>query len=139
MPNSWVCLDAGVIVRVVAFPDDAVVQTCWREWIAAQRQIIAPTLILYEVTNVLYQYQKHSMLTEQAATAALDTVLALPIILFGDAELHRAAVGVARRYSLAATCDAHYVALAERYGAELWTTDHKLVNRCQQDWIRLAR
>jgi predicted nucleic acid-binding protein len=123
----------------VAFPADAAIQARWREWIAAQRQIIAPTLLLYEVTNALHQYQKHSMLTEQAVTTAVETALALPVKLFGDTELHRAAVEVAKRYSMAATYDAHYVALAERYGAELWTTDQKLANRCQQDWIKLAQ
>lgn len=28
-------------------------------------------------------------------------------------------------------------ALAELYGAEMWTADRRLVDRCQQDWVKL--
>ena len=138
MRSSWVCLDAGVLVRVVAFPDYTAAQTLWQQWIREERQVIAPDLLLYEVTNALYQYQKRGMMTAQAVSASLGAALVLPIKLFGDAQLHRAALDIARRYALSATYDAHYVALAERYDAELWTTDQRLVNRCQKNWIKLV-
>ena len=138
MRSSSVCVDANIVVRVVAFPNHAAIQTLWQRWIRQEQQIIAPALIFYEVTNALYQYQRQGMLTEEAVTIALNAVLALPIQIHGDAELHGKALDIARRYGLSATYDAHYVALAEHFGGELWTTDQRLVNHCQQDWVKLV-
>jgi predicted nucleic acid-binding protein len=90
---------------------------------------VAPALLNYEVANALYRYEKAGELTQEEVQQALDTVLALPIQLIGDHALHVEAVLLARRAGLPATYDAHYLALAERLGAEFWTADRKLVRQ----------
>lgn len=138
MPTSPICIDAGIVVRLVLFPNDGAVQSLWKTWIGGRQKIIAPALLYYEVVDVLYQYQKQGELTAEMATTAVSVALALPVEIHSDSDLHGASLDVARRYGLPATYDAHYVALAQSYGAVLWTTDQRLVNRCQQDWVRLV-
>ena len=66
--------------------------------------------------------------------------LSLPIELRTDADLHVRATDLAARFGLPAAYDAHYLALAERLGAPLWTTDRRLVNSVQAalPWVQLA-
>jgi hypothetical protein len=44
-----------------------------------------------------------------------------------------------RPLSLPAAYDAHYLALAERVGAEFWTTDRRLANKVREalPWVHL--
>ena len=49
---------------------------------------------------------------------------------------------IAATYHLPATYDAHYLALAEHLGVELWTADTRLVNALlpfKLDWVKLAQ
>jgi predicted nucleic acid-binding protein len=72
--------------------------------------------------------------------AALAEAIALPIDYHGDAELHRQALVLAGRFTLPAAHDAHYLALAERFSIDFWTTDRKLVNAVSATlpWVRLV-
>jgi len=53
--------------------------------------------------------------------------------------LHRRALQLAEALSLPAAYDAHYLALAERVGAEFWTTDRRLANKVREalPWVHL--
>lgn len=64
----------------------------------------------------------------------------MPITLYGDRDLHRRALSLAKQLSLPAAYDAHYLALAERLNAELWTADRCLAERAQptMPWVNLA-
>jgi predicted nucleic acid-binding protein len=95
---------------------------------------------LYEVVNALYRSAKAGLLTYQAAGRAFRTVLLMPIKLHGDPELHRQALQGAMAHELSAAYDAHYLALAERLGVELWTADAKLVRAVEGRlaWVRLV-
>lgn len=127
---SPLCVDASVVVRLlVDTPESERVQGLWEAWQSSGRTLVAPTLLHYEVANALYRYEKAGELTEEEVQQALDTVLGLPVRLTGDNSLHVEAVLLARRAGLTATYDAHYLALAERLGAEFWTADRKLVER----------
>ena len=65
MPNSWICVDANLVTRLVLAPDDQPVQQLWQQWQLDKRQLAAPTLLRYEVTNALYRYQKQGLLSEE--------------------------------------------------------------------------
>lgn len=45
-----------------------------------------------------------------------------------DAALSDTATDIAQRTNRPATYDAHYIALAQREGCELWTADERLYN-----------
>lgn len=139
--SSIVCVDANIVVRIV-LPANKSVQTLLKKWNSQNTRLVAPTLHFYEVANSLYQYEKHGQLSREVVHDALDVALALPIELIGDADLHRRAISLASTYRLPAAYDAHYLALAERLNAELWTTDERLVNAVKSGkltWVKLAQ
>ncbi len=69
----------------------------------------------------------------------MSSALALPIQLVEDPELHLHAAQIARDCGLAAAYDSHYLALAERYDVELWTTDQRFHNQIKQHGIDRVR
>jgi predicted nucleic acid-binding protein len=140
MRSSWLCVDANLVIRLVAEPADATVREQWEQWDADRRQLAAPTLLYYEVTNALYRYQSAGLLSASAVQLALKAALALPIHLYGDSEIHGRAVRLAERLSLPAAYDAHYLALAEWLGGEFWTADRRLFESVRRDlpWVHVV-
>lgn len=136
--SSWVCVDASVVVCLVTGGDGAEeIARLWAEWSQAGKHIGAPALLAYEVTNALWRYVHAGELATDEAQAALDAALGLGIVLHTDAGLHRRAMDLAGQAGLSATYDAHYIALAEAFDAELWTTDARLVKRMDGRAVQL--
>jgi predicted nucleic acid-binding protein len=144
MTNStvhWVCVDASFVVPLVTRPHvNSPFPRLWSEWHAAGLRTAAPTLLCYEVTNALHRYVVHGTLLPDEAAAALEVALELGITWFGDAELHQRALQTAKEQGLPAVYDAHYLALAQRLGAELWTSDRRVCRAvgAALPWVRLA-
>lgn len=139
MDNSPLCIDANLVIRLVADPDDELVRSTWERWDAEHRRIAAPTLLFYEVANALYRYQRARMMSSSALRLALKAAQALPLRLYGEPELHTRALDLAERFSLPAAYDAHYLALADWLGAEFWTADLRLARVVQEElpWVRV--
>jgi hypothetical protein len=54
-----------------------------------------------------------------------------------DAGLHQRSIELAIKYALPATYDAHYLAVAEQFGAELWTADGKFYKKVASlAWVK---
>ncbi len=140
MRQSWVCVDASFILRMLLDPDAESYSEAWVAWERRSVQRAAPTLLYYELTNGIHRYVRAGVLSEATAGKALRTAQSLPVALVGDAELHSRALVLAGELGLTAAYDAHYVALAERLGAELWTADARLANgvRGRCDCVRLV-
>lgn len=140
MRNSWLCVDANLVIRLVADPKDQAVRRLWEQWDAERWQLAAPTLLYYEVTNVLYRYQKQGLMSASSVRLALKAALSLLPRLHGDADLHRRALDLAGLFSLPAAYDAHYVALAEWLGGEFWTADRRLAQTVEATlpWVHLV-
>jgi predicted nucleic acid-binding protein len=139
MPDLLICVDASIVVRLVTDPADDRLLMQWQKWLAEGARLAAPALLFFEVSNALYQYQRHGYLSTEAVEQALNATLALPIQLHVDPVLHVLAMRMARRFDLAATYDAHYLVLADHLGAELWTVDRRLAERVRPKlaWVRL--
>lgn len=90
-----------------------------------------------EVAGALHRYVVQGRLSPDEAEALLDMALRLDIELNSDSRLHRRAIQLASAFSLPAAYDAHYLALAERLGAEFWTADTRLVRAVQSHlpWV----
>jgi predicted nucleic acid-binding protein len=140
MPNSWICVDANLVTRLVLAPDDQPVQQLWQQWQLDKRQLAAPTLLRYEVTNALYRYQKQGLLSEEIVRIGLNAALTLPIQLHSETDLYRRALALAERFALPAAYDAHYLAVAEQLDAELWTADRRLARAVGSalSWVHLV-
>ncbi len=139
MHNSWLCIDANLVIHLVADPRDETVWRLWEQWDAEKRPLAAPTLLYYEVTSALYRYHKLGLMGTSSVRLALKAALSLPLHLHGDADLHQRALSLAERFSLPAAYDAHYLALAEWLGGEFWTADQRLAQAVQTalPWVHM--
>lgn len=139
MPSSLICVDASFLVRLVTSHEDDRPKLMLEAWLKQRLQLVAPTLLYYEVSNALYLYQRVGQLDREGVLKALSAALALPIQLHGGLELHRFALDSASKYGLKATYGAHYLALAETVGADLWTADRRFASAVQPvlPWVHL--
>ena len=134
MNISTVCVDANLVVRLFIDPQDSGIDELWREWQLAGTRFVAPALLLYEVVNTIQQYIRRGQ-------HALSKALSLPIEYVQDQKIHQHALELANRFSLWATYDTHYLATADRYQADFWTVDRKLVRIVQHQlpWVHLVK
>ena len=139
--NNWVCLDASLVVQfIVSAGRESPLLSQWEAWHQPGCVLVAPTLLYYEVSNALLRYVLHGDLSSEQATQAMEVALEINFSLYGDADLHHRAMGMALQFALPAVYDAHYLALAERLGAEMWTADRRL-HRVVADtltWVHLV-
>jgi predicted nucleic acid-binding protein len=123
------CIDANIVLRLLNAPEHPAVADLWAEFGAADVMLVAPTLLSYELANALYQQCRIGRLPAERASDLLDVAPRLPIAFHGDARLHVRALELAGEHNLSATYDAHYLALAERLRAPLWTSDRRLTDK----------
>lgn len=137
---SPICPDANLAVRQLVDEGDTPIHRLFAQWRSEGRELAAPTLFRYEVTNALHRLARADVMTDTKARELLKLAIDLPIRLYGDDDLHARALGIASRYSLPAAYDAHYLALAERLSAEFWTADRRLANavRSHLPWVHLV-
>ena len=110
-------------------------------WTNDEIVIQAQALLTYEVANALFQRVRKGEMTADRARQALEDVLFPELVLnfFEYAELSKRAIVLAQQYNLPATCDAHYLALAENEKCEYWTADSRLHNAVRDKllWVHL--
>ena len=135
-----VVIDAGVgVCSALDVPLSEATGRAWNEWRQVKAEIYAPQLWRYEVTSVIRKALALGDLEADEAQDGLDTALALEVALVAaDDELCRSAFRWAARLRQNAAYDGFYLALAERLGANFWTTDKRLVNATRQAGVAWA-
>ena len=128
MKNLPICVDANLVV-ILLTEEESSVHAYWQRWIDEQRTIICPALLTFEVTNALHQQWRHNLLTSATVEQLINILNKLPMQVQTHPQLHLRAALLARQLQLGASYDAHYVALAQLFGAELWTLDARLYRR----------
>jgi len=98
-------------------------------WKRAGLELLAPVLLEYEIVAILRKAVVAQWLTTDLAVEAVGQILTLNIrCLAPTAHLHERALRWADRLGLSIAYDAHYLALAEQEGIELWTADRRLAH-----------
>lgn len=138
--SSTICVDATIVTKLLVPSRSIDILQLWDDWRTTNTQFVAPQLIRYEITNVLYQMIRHKQIDYELAENAIGTMISLPIVLHHEEGLHEAALELAKRFGIKATYDAHYLALSDHLNCELWTTDKKFYNsvHCQLSWVHLV-
>ena len=124
--NGHVVVDASLAFKwLVSEIHTAEANDLGRLWNSQGTRIVAPYLMPVEVTNALHQRVTRGELTLEAATRRMETLLSSGLELHHTPGLHGRALELASALSQGAVYDAHYLALAEALGCELWTADEK--------------
>ena len=136
-----VVIDANLVTAVVLpLPYSVQAVHTLTKWKRAGVELVAPLLMEYEVTTVLRRAAVAGWLTNETAVEAMSMILALNIrFLPPTPGLHEQALRWADRLGHSKTYDAHYLALADQEGLELWTADRRLANGARQaaiSWVR---
>lgn len=127
MTQKVICVDANFVVFLFqADSENSPFIILWDEWQEKNNRIIAPTLFAYEITNVFYRMSVARQIFPEEAEKSLEEALNLGITFYGDKALHERALVLAKSLNLSAAYDSHYLALAERFKAEFYTSDKRL-------------
>jgi predicted nucleic acid-binding protein len=125
-----VIIDTSIVIKwVVEESDSAAAIALLIKWFNEETPIIGPTLLAYEVANVLHQRVRKGSITAGEAEQRIIYLLqnVLEIDETKDAAFNVRAMQLANLYGLSAVYDAHYLVLAERKGYEFWTADIRLL------------
>jgi predicted nucleic acid-binding protein len=120
-------VDAGVAVKLYfpeAHSDRAI--SLFANASTPGRFLLAPPLFFAELTNVIRKRMRTDRLTLVQATAILDSFLRQPVRIAEPSRLHHIALRLAAAHS-PGVYDAHYVALTQMLGYDLWVDDHRLL------------
>jgi predicted nucleic acid-binding protein len=132
MSSQIICIDPGPVVQLTAFPRNNAIKTLWDRWEKEDRRILAPTLLFYDIANILAAYVRQGVLSTRTVQVILKAAHSLPIHLVDEPDIHIHALELSEHLNLPLGCDPHYLALADKLDKELWTYDRRLavaVNR----------
>ena len=134
------CCDASIIVDFVAAPEVAGIESLWQRLGVTPHRLVAPGLLLYEVTNAIDRIAHRTMMPLRDAQRVLELAVQMPIDLIDDRQFHRRAFALSRTFRLGAAYDAHYLALAESLECPFYTSDAKLVQAVVErlNWVHLV-
>lgn len=135
MPTSAVCVDASILIKLAApEPDRPLALALWQRWLDADRQLVAPYLLSFEVTSVIWQKARRHVVSAEEARTMVEKLLELRVRLLDPPNLSLHAFDLAARFRLPTSYDAHYLALAEMLDGEYWTADERLYNSVRADF-----
>ena len=124
--SGFVVVDASLAVKWLVreeHTDKAL--AILREWHDEEVTPVAPHLLPFEVANVLHRKVFRGQLGVGDSIRMIAQLLGSRLELHQTAELHVRALELASELKQGAVYDAHYLALAEEFGCELWTADQR--------------
>ncbi len=124
--SGLVVVDASVAVKwLVREVDTDRALAILRAWHEEEVTPTAPHLLPFEVANALHRKVFRGQLSVGDSTRMIAQLIGSRLELHQTAGLHARALELASEFQQGAVYDAHYLALAEEFGCELWTADHR--------------
>ena len=124
--TEFVVVDASLAVKWLVDEDDSdKAHAVLESWVTHDVTRIAPYLMPFEVANVLHRRVVRGELSVSNGARMMTRLLGSRLELHQSTGLHVRALELASQLSQGAVYDAHYLALAEEFGCELWTADEK--------------
>jgi len=139
--SNVVVVDASIALKwILNETDSSKALTLLADWNDREIEVYAPSLLVYEVTNVLYRRVRKGEMPFYDARRGLTEIIykVVEIEFPEDPAFNIRAMELGQKFGLPAAYDAHYLALAESKECELWTADTRLWNsiRGNLDWLR---
>ena len=124
--SGYVVVDASLAVKWLVEEDDSdKAHTALESWVSRDVTRIAPFLMPFEVANALHRRTLRGELNVGDSTRMIARLLGSRLELHNPPDLHVRALQLASQLKQGAAYDAHYLALAEIVGCELWTADER--------------
>ena len=124
--NGSVVLDASLAVKWLVEEDDSdKAHAVLHSWVAQDITRIAPYLMPFEVANTLHRRVVRGELNVRDSARMIARLLESRLELHQPPGLHIRAMQIASELRQGAAYDAHYLALAESIGCDLWTADER--------------
>lgn len=135
MNKSLVILDANIFITFLSKePNYQRALALWQSFVESEARIVAPLLLRYEVTSVLYRKARGKLLDKIFAQEALSIFNAMDISWHDNIDLTQRAYELAIFFNRPTTYDAHYLALAEMHNCPFWTGDARLFNAIHEQF-----
>ncbi len=134
MINSQVTIDASFLLKLF-LPEEKSdrAEDIWKRWIKDSIEVIAPTLIVFEVSSVLRNKVHRGIIDDKSALDILSQLKGLDIQLVYTEEILDNAWEIGNVLKSSTLYDCFYIALAKFLEAPLWTADKKLYNSAKND------
>lgn len=129
-------VDASVVLSAFFSDEDQVrAQSLIRDHVMGRVELVAPTLLLYEVTNAVVQARRRGRISDEQAVNVLTSFEGLGIAL--RPVTWQQILPIALRFDRSAY-DAAYLALAEMTERPLITGDRRMYNAVHNrlDWVQ---
>ena len=138
--NDNVVVDANIALKwVLTEADSQTARALLAEWKRQEMVVYVPTLLSYEVTNILYREVRAGRITTETAEDGINMIHHVVSPVYSrNAVLNLRAMAMAKHFDLSAAYDSHYLALAELNGCTLWTADKRMWRavKDQLDWVQ---
>lgn len=134
-------VDSNIVASlVIPTPYTPQARGLFKQWGANRERLIAPVLFEYEIATILRRSVVLGQVEETQVATVLSALLDYRVVtIIPTVTLHQEAIRLAERIGQSKAYDAHYLALAARENATLWTADRRLANAAQQTgltWVR---
>jgi predicted nucleic acid-binding protein len=133
-----VCVDASLTLSwLLPWEGSEKADAIFEEWARTRAEVIGPPLLFAEVTSVLREAVYRAKISPDEGEEAFRTFLGLGIRKVDHPELHIKAWELARELNQPKAYDAHYLALAELEGCELWTQDGRFYHSAGAKFVNV--
>ena len=131
-----VVVDASLVVKwLVSEVDSDRAARLLLEWARSRVLIVAPVMILTEVSNALHKKIQSQIVNIRDVRRLLDQLSGL--LLVDYISMHERAIKMASILGEQDAYDCHYLALAEHLDCEFWTADRAFYDAARQQFPRV--
>ena len=124
--SGFVVVDASLTVKwLVEEEDSDKAHAVLQSWVAQDVTRLAPNLMPFEVAHALHRRVLCGELNVGDSSRMIARLLESRLELHQTPSLHVRALQLASQLKQGAAYDAHYLALAESVGCELWSADER--------------
>ena len=135
MNTSHVVIDAGFLLKIL-LPEEKseCAEELWKSWIKNSIKVVAPTLIIFEVSSVLRNKLYRGIIENGDAKELINQIKHLDLTLIYTEDLLDLAWGIGTILKTSVLYDCFYIALSQFLDTTLWTTDRKLYNSSKENF-----
>ena len=137
--SAQVCIDANLVIdTLVPGPRTEATVNLLAQWRKNQVQLIAPTLLAFEVTANLRRFVYTDVLSIEQGERVFSDFQRMNIDYSNRRDIIPLAWKLAKEFNRPRAYDTAYLALAQLKGCEFFTADERLYNAVHDtlDWVR---